>query len=725
MIQLKITIETSEFKDYIINCINNEGNKFCTIIKNDVKKTKFDINEFSFKDDEIIKLNDENPENLLINLLIIYVTGKKNLPYIQWMYISYVFKKWSELEEIRDLKKQIQINMENNFPFLKNSKDLPIYIIEKYCKNVKTNNSLILSIRSAEIIFNNLIKKNEQNEALNIALIAFIKFNRSEILIEAVKILYALKQTNDALKVLVLLTYIDPFDCNAILMWGSISVHMISTRNYWLAKLGYLIYPKNHGVLLNLSVTLGSLGYFNQSKKMLEDAIKSPNSPNSYLINYANMLMSEGRPDLGVKVLEKVEKEDKKFKEKISSNLLFISQYDPNVDYMLLKNRHIQVSKNFKKLSNFDTNEYKYFNNKIRVGFVSFDLINHPVANYIYPLIKNLDEKEFEIYIFYTRQRKDPVTKLFMDIVGNNFIDISTLTQKEQYIEIKSKNIDLLVDLAGHTAGNSLEVFAMKPAKFQATYVGYPFTVGLSEIEYRFSDHCFPNDHDYYSEKRIDVDGSAYCYQPMIGNLGLLNSDLYAVKEPPVLTNNYITFGLSTNPGKINDKVVEVFCYILKNVKNSKLLIEAVGFSDFEYSEIYKKRFTNLGIEDDRILLKPRDSTKQYLIYNEIDIALDPFPYNGGTSTLDLLWMGLPLVSLKGIAGMSVVGSAYLTQIGKSNYIASDISSYIKIATELANNVNNLVKERLLQRVIMEKSDLMNQTKFAINFGKAIKKIVH
>jgi predicted O-linked N-acetylglucosamine transferase (SPINDLY family) len=727
MNNINIDLEVKEFKEYIINGLMYSKNEFFIIIQKDILKIKLDIENFCFTEIEVIKLINDNSSSLLSSILIIYVTGKNNLPYVQWMYISYAIKKWGNIEELNALKVQIKLKMESTFPFLKNQKELPSYLIEKYCLDAKKINApLLLSARSAEIIFNNSIKKNEEKNALYIALLAYIKFNESAILIEVVKILYNFKQTNDALKALVLLTYLKPLDCNSILMWGTISIHMISTRNYWVAKLGYLIFPDNHGILLNLSVNLGSLGYFKKSKILLEKAINSPRSPNAYLINYANLLMSEGRPDAGVKILEKAEKAEKKYNEKISSNLLFISQYDPNVDYFILKERHIKVSKNFKKIENenqeicLDNNN----DNKIRIGFISFDLINHPVANYIYPLIKNLSRDDFDLYIYYTRQRKDSVTRLFMDLVGENFIDVSAKTTKEQYATIKANNLDILVDLAGHTAGNSLEIFATKPAKFQATYVGYPFTVGLDEIEYRFSDFCFADDRNYYTEKRIDVEGSAHCYQPMIGNLGLLNSDLYKVKKPPVLKNGYITFGLSSNPGKINDKVVEVFCSILKNVQESRLLIEAIGFSDLEYLESYKQRFTNFGIEDHRILLKSRDSAKQYLIYNEIDIALDPFPYNGGTSTLDLLWMGLPLVTLEGIAGMSIVGSAYLKQMGKLNWIATDINSYIKIATELATNIDNLVEERSLQRNIMERSNLMNQAKFANNFGQALKKIV-
>jgi predicted O-linked N-acetylglucosamine transferase (SPINDLY family) len=728
MNKINLDLAIFEFKEYIINGLNNPTNEFFKRIKNETDRTKFELTEFNFTDQEIINFFDKNPEKLLSYILVIYITGINKLPYIQWMYISYVEEKWTDIEEIKELKDQVKLKMESNFLFLKNEKELPNYLIEKYCKDIKKeNSSVLISARSAEIIFKKFIKKNDIKGALNVALQTIIKFNKIEIIIEVVKILYILKQTNDALKALILLTYLRPFDSHAILMWGSISIHMVSTRNYWLAKLGFILHPTNHGILLNLSVNVGSLGYFNQSKKLLEAAINSPGSPDSYLINYANLLMSEGRPDLAVKVLEKIEIKGNKSNEAISSNLLFISQYDPNIDYVKLKQKHIEVSSKYKKMSNFHSEKIKNIaiKNKIGIGVISFDLINHPVSNYIYPLIKNLSQEDFDIYIFYTRQRKDHVTKLFMDIVGENFLDISALTTKEQYETIKNKNLDILVDLAGHTAGNSLEIFSMKPAKFQATYVGYPFTVGLKEIEYRFSDLCFADDRKFYSEKRIDVEGSAYCYQPLVGNLGQLNSDLFKVKDPPVLKNGYITFGLSSNPGKINDKVVEVFCTILKNVEESKLLIEAIGFSDLEYLESYKQRFTNFGIADHRILLKPRDSAKQFLIYDEIDIALDPFPYNGGTSTLDLLWMGLPMVTLEGTAGMSIVGTAYLKQLGKFNLIAKDINSYISIATELANNIPNLVKERSFQRNLMENSNLMDQAKFGKNFGNALKNIVH
>ncbi len=723
---MNLDLDPEEFKNYILEGINKKENKFFVQIAEEIESKKFDLVKFKFTDDEVLKLISTKSKSLLPYFIIVYICGRTNLPHVQWMYAHYMKSNFNELKEIDEIILQVKNKMEKFFPFLTNKDELPKYLIEKLIG--KKNNNNLISIKNADIAFNKTISKKRYKEAIEVALHSYIKFKDTYLLFKAIVIIYDLKLTNEALKALVLLTYEKPLEPNTILMWGNISVNMVSNRNYWIPRLGYMLYPENSGILANLAASLTGVGSYKESKEILEKAIRISKESSSYLLNYANLKLSEGQADDAVEILKKIEKESKTYNDKITSNLLFISQYSTNINYKELKERHINASERRRKentsIKTSCVKKLNELNDKIKIGFVSFDLINHPVSYFLYPLIKNLSKEKFEIYIFYTRQRRDHVTKLFINIVNDNFIDISSMDLKKQINTIQEKEIDLLIDLAGHTAGNNLDIFLLKPALNQATYLGYPFTTGLKEIEYRFHDCCYPDDREFYTEKRIDVEGSVVCYQPLIGRLDLLNSETYEVKESPVIKNNYVTFGLSTNPGKINDKVVRVYAEILKRVKNSKLLIEAAGFSDKEYAEMFYNRFKRYDIDRENLILLPRDSSKQYLIYNQIDIALDPFPYNGGTSTMDLLYMGLPMITLKGNVGMSASGAATLMQLGKINQIANTEEEYIEIACTLSEDSKKLEEQRSNQRVLLAESPLMNQKNFGINFGNAILKIV-
>jgi predicted O-linked N-acetylglucosamine transferase (SPINDLY family) len=339
-------------------------------------------------------------------------------------------------------------------------------------------------------------------------------------------------------------------------------------------------------------------------------------------------------------------------------------------------------------------------------------------------LIKYLPKENFEIYIFYSLQRKDIVTNLFINMVKENWIDISRNDSNTARNIIIKSQIDILVDCSGHTSGAKLELFYNRSAPVQCTYLGYPYTTGISNIDYKFSDFSFSRQQEYFTEKIINVEKSSFSYQPLVSRLDLVNDSKYAVQPSPFIKNNFITFGLSTNPSKLNDEVIKVFSQILLNINNSKLLIEAVGFNDLSFKKLFYERFLIHGIDYDKLILIPRDSRNQYLIYNDIDIALDPFPYNGGTSSLDLLWMGLPMVTLRGNVGMSMEGTALLTKFNKQHLIAESKDEYVRIACDLTSNLSLLNSNRKFQREILQNSSIMNGEEFGENFGKSLKNLI-
>jgi predicted O-linked N-acetylglucosamine transferase (SPINDLY family) len=686
------------------------------------------VNTLPILDDTPLKKwIDDFPSAIAPLLIIANLCEHTRLQHVQWMYINYANQIFIESEELIELKNYSKELLLNVFPFARDLEEYLLYIEKNYTCSL--NQKIIINdIKSAIKLFDNARNKNNKILALAIA-IKSVRMYKTKFIYSMAFILLEMKKVNEALKSLILLTLFDPLGKEQLALWGKISVEMTSTRNYWVSKLGYILYPNDPAIMINLSGAVNGIGAYKEAKSVLEKTLSIFPNECSALINYANIIASEGRPADAVILLNKAQKYEKKYSGKIDSNILLFSQYDNNVDYIKLKRLHIEKAAKFEKLNSFKAlalkTKNKEYLGKIKVGFVSYDLFNHPVSYYLYPLIKNIDTSQIDVSIFYNQHREDNVTKIFRELVPNNWFDISSRSTFETHKLIVEKNIDILIDLSGHTAGNRLDLFSNRSAPIQCTYLGYPFTTGIKEIDYRFSDHTNPDDTNYFTEKRINVNPSAYCYQPLISRMELIDSQNFKVQLPPVLKNGYITFGASTNPAKLNEIVIEVWSKILKNNNNSKLMIEANGMSDYEYSSTFTKKFEKFGISHDRLILRQRDPRLQYLIYNDIDIALDPFPYGGGTSTLDLLWMGVPLITLKGKAGMSLVGASYLSHLGEDNWIAKDITEYIYKSTELANDISQLNIKRSNQREKMNKSPLMDGETFGKAFTKVFNELAH
>jgi hypothetical protein len=722
-------IDTNEFLINLDKIIKSSDAKFFIKLRNEIKILNINLLIYELNENNVKNIFLDKQEYNLPYILAAHMAGKNKLPHVQYCFLYYIENKNKNDDNEGHLKNWLNNSIElfaKFFPFVNEVDNLMEYLKNKYCIDcdTKINDTIrLLDAKSIDIFFNRNIEKKLINEALLISIEGFKRFG-DNFLFRIMEALTILKATNDCLKVLVITTFRKPLDLGTLMMWGNVSINLASTRSYWLAKLASLIYPTHPGVLLNLSGNVSGIGAYTEAKKSLELAYKNTKGHYSILINYANLLASEGHPDLAVKMLERARKDEPKFSGRIDSNLLFLSQYSPDVNFLKLKQLHIRTAldiiKNQPNVNSRKIKSNNFLKVKKRVGFVTFDLINHPVSYFMYPLIKNFESEIFEIFIFSTIARKDGVTKIFMNLLGEKFVDISGLTLRKTYEIIKDFEIDVLIDLSGHTAGNSLALFSMSPCEVQATYLGYPFTTGMPQIKYRFSDDTISDDSLYYTETRINIADSAYCYQPLIANLDLIEDISYSIKMPPSVNNKFITFGLSTNPAKINNKVVELFSKVLLNIENSKLLIEASGFADLEYSQMFMSRFMKHGISKEQLIFMPRDSSLQYKIYNFIDIALDPFPYNGGTSTMDLLWMGVPLVTLKGTAGMSIMGASFLTHMNMTENIATTENEFIEICIRLSSDSEELIKKRLSQRKIMENSPLMAGKKFAKNFEKAL-----
>lgn len=359
---------------------------------------------------------------------------------------------------------------------------------------------------------------------------------------------------------------------------------------------------------------------------------------------------------------------------------------------------------------------------KLKVGFLSPDFRVHAVMCFAEGLLAQLDRRQFEVYAFYLYPKDDLVTERVKCHV-DHFIRIAHLGYDEQAKIIQSHAIDILIDMTGHTGGNALLTMARKPAPIQVTWIGFVATTGLSAIDYYLTDEIInPAGVDHlFSEKLWRLKTFHGSYRAMSRNPLWSYQPLYAVRPTPALRNGYITFGSCNNLGKLTDEVLTLWGKLLQIVPKSRLLIEGKGFNKPEFAKNYRSRCESLGVDIDRLNLVPLVTEKQYLTYHDIDIALDPFPLTGGTTTCDLLWMGVPLVSMVGNSSPSRMSTNALTYTGHEEWLAHSHDEYLTIAARLASSPEELNHQRLRQREEVEQSPLMRDDIFCENVAQAFR----
>ena len=363
------------------------------------------------------------------------------------------------------------------------------------------------------------------------------------------------------------------------------------------------------------------------------------------------------------------------------------------------------------------TNKYKFSNSrsenrKIRIGYVSPDFMHHSVNNFFEPLLTNHNRQKFEIFGYANVQVPDAVT-LRIQSKFDHWRDIKGMRAEDAADLIHADNIDILIDMAGHTGDNSLSVFALKPAPVQVTWLGYPATTGLRQIDYRITDvYADPvgMTEQYNVEKLYRLPEIFACYTPRE-----MSPDVTATA--PFETNGYITFGCFNNFSKVSSDVLSLWLKILNQIPQARLMLEIAGLDDFR--EDLERRLSALGFPMDRVILETRKPENQFNLYNKIDIALDPFPCNGGTTSMDTMWMGVPLITLAGNNFVSRMGVTILTNVGLRDFIADSPDEYVQKAVELASDGELLRATRNNLREKAAASPLMDQKRFASNMEAA------
>jgi len=393
------------------------------------------------------------------------------------------------------------------------------------------------------------------------------------------------------------------------------------------------------------------------------------------------------------------------------SNILFMMQYTEPFDPEEIFDQHKRWAQIYALPLKGLIPEHKNYRapeKRLRIGYVSPDFHVHSVAYFIEPVILSHNRELFEIFCYSTVDQPDNKTKEF-EAGCDHWRDISGMTDDEAAGLILTDGIDILVDLSGHTAKNRLPLFARKPAPIQVTYIGYPSTTGMETMDYRITDQWTdpPGRTEHlHTEVLIRLPHGFLCYKP--------DKDAPDIKNLPASESGIITFGCFNNRSKISDETIRVWSEILKNVPSSMLILKSPVLNDEPTKNYILDLFAKNNIQTGRIKTSGHiASKKDHLnLYNSVDIGLDTFPYNGTTTTFEALWMGVPVITIKGDIHISRVSYSILSNIGLEELVAESSDEYISKAVSLAGDIDKIKHLRKDLRSIMINSPLMNEQGF-------------
>ena len=348
---------------------------------------------------------------------------------------------------------------------------------------------------------------------------------------------------------------------------------------------------------------------------------------------------------------------------------------------------------------------------RLRIGYVGADFRDHCQSFFTIPLLANHDHANFEVFCYSNVSRPDAITertKQYADVWRSVF----GATDAEMSEQIRADSIDILIDLTMHMSNGRLLAFARRPAPVQATYLAYPGTTGLKAIDYRLTDPFLdpPGDSDLnYAEKSIRLPETFWCYDPL--------RDGPAPGALPAMGARRITFGCLNNLCKVNRLTVELWARVLKAVDDSRLILLSPAGA---HRDVMLDEFRGLGVHAGRIEFVEYQPREKYLeVYQRIDIGLDTMPYNGHTTTLDSLWMGVPVLTRVGRTAVGRGGWSQLSNLGLPELAAWRDDDFVKLAAQWAGDFSGLAELRATLRGRMENSPLMNAPRFAKNVEAA------
>ncbi|MGC8793966.1 MAG: tetratricopeptide repeat protein [Bryobacteraceae bacterium] len=355
----------------------------------------------------------------------------------------------------------------------------------------------------------------------------------------------------------------------------------------------------------------------------------------------------------------------------------------------------------------------------LRVGYLSPDFRAHSVAFFIEPVLACHDRRRFRVICYSNVLRGDAVTRRLKEL-ADEWVDIHELGDEEAAVGIRDHRVDILVDLAGHTANGRTGVVARKPAPVVVNWLGYPDTTGMDAVDYRITDDVAdpPGEADrYHSERLVRLPAPFLCYRPP--------AEAPPVGPLPATRTGAVTFAAFHNLAKINARVAEAWSVIMQRVASARLMVKTAALGDEGARQRLARLLAEAGVPLDRVRMRGHaPSLAEHLAaYGEVDIALDTFPYSGTTTTCEALWMGVPVITLAGQAHVSRTGLSILRAAELGDLAAGSVDEYVERAVALASDRARLEELRGGMRQRLEASRLMRSEEFVRDLEAAYREM--
>lgn len=437
--------------------------------------------------------------------------------------------------------------------------------------------------------------------------------------------------------------------------------------------------------------------------------------------NLGSALMLQGRIDLAVAHHERAVSLSPHHADSHHSLLLTLN-YSSNKESMAIYAAHLDFARRWEAPLARHIQPHRNDRSperRLKIGYVSADFRQHSVSYFLEPVLSHHDHDRFEIFCYSNHDHEDEVTQR-MRSHADHWHRIIGLSGEQLADQIRADKIDILVDLIGHFGANRLLVFARKPAPIQITWLGYPNTTGLSAMDYRltdgFADPPGMTEH-LHSERLVRLPECFSCYRPP--------ADAPEISALPARERGYVTFGSFNNQAKITPEVMAVWAKILRSVPGSRLTLKNPAMGEDATQHMVQRVFREQGIAPERLELLGHDPSLGLHLerYWSIDIGLDPFPYNGATTTCEALWMGVPVVVLAGKTHAGRVGVSQLSNLGLTALIGRTTEEYITIALQLAADLDRLSALRAELRSCMAASPLTDALRFTRNLEFAYREM--
>ncbi len=503
---------------------------------------------------------------------------------------------------------------------------------------------------------------------------------------------------------------------NAILARGDNVAAIASYRKALYFK------PDHHSALSNLGNALRDTGQVSEAEAACRSALRlMPGFPEAWN-NLGTALSAQGRGDEAADCFSSALKLRPDFPEarhNFYSGQLFNLLMNPEVGEHEILARHRAWGLSFPPVA-ASTRKVKALSadRPMRVGYLSADFREHAMRHYLEPALAHHDRSRVELTCYANSPISDEATRRLMGY-GHAWVWTHTLGDQELAARIRSDEIDILVDCIGHTRGTRLDALASKPAPVMVSWLGYLGTTGLPAMDFRLTDAWVDPPgltESQHTEKLLRLAGGMMAYRPH-----LHVPDANAL---PSQSSGRITFGSLNNLDKLNLGVVQTWAALLDVVPGSRLLLQTKALVDPGMSGHVRGMFEAFGIGRDRLELRPA-SADFLLTYHEIDVALDTFPYGGGATTCDALWMGVPVITCSGKRPAGRLTTSILHQIGRPQWAAETLQAYIEKARQVASDAASLAAERSRLRQRVQASTLCDGPGFARRLEQLLLSLLH